>query len=333
MTQSPIKTEKSSISLTDEQVSRLKHQPDTDQGLRDQALMCLLLNEKLAVKSISSLRATVLDTTSKVLILSPEEELPLTEETFRTLQTYVTRTTPAALLLQASVSNGELSGGGMTPGAIYGRVEHLGSVLGLQGKLTVEACYAYHNPLVPVPRKRRRRAFQVPAREWERDIIQQSFVLPATSIDRLMSGLAELEVWLSSIQAVQQGGNLTPRFEHVCQQIDDRCATLAAELASLQRVVKILPLHIMLLRLFPHLDITESLLLKLEVYATGLLTDAFLAGTPRQTAEERACRECSRVISHEIGEEKLPALEDLLRGIVFYASMHAQRRIEARIQE
>src|SRR4051812_7139948 len=109
------------IILSQQQANQLKHRPDTGQGLRDQALMCLLLNEKLPIQAISTLRATAPDTHAKVLVLSADVELPLTVEIFITLQMYVTRTHPSVMVLQGSVSNGELDGGMMTAGAIYGR--------------------------------------------------------------------------------------------------------------------------------------------------------------------------------------------------------------------
>lgn len=77
--------------LTDQQAHTLKHQPDTGQGLRDQVLMSLLLNEKLSVKVMSMLRVSTFDRLTQTLILTPDaqEELPLTAETFRVLNEYV----------------------------------------------------------------------------------------------------------------------------------------------------------------------------------------------------------------------------------------------------
>ncbi|WP_220211230.1 hypothetical protein [Reticulibacter mediterranei] len=53
--------------LTEQQARSLKHQPDTGQGLRDQVLMCFLLNEKLPVKVISALHVSAFDRTAKTL--------------------------------------------------------------------------------------------------------------------------------------------------------------------------------------------------------------------------------------------------------------------------
>jgi hypothetical protein len=326
------------IPLTDQQARGLKHQPDTGQGLRDQVLMCLLLNEKLPVRAISTLRVTAFDALAKALVLpGGGEELPLTEETFLALREYVTRTTPSVNLVQASVSNGELSGGGITPGAIYASIEHLGAALGLREKLTVEACYAYQDPSITVPRPRKR----VTPQETEPPSQQKCsklgttcppFSSPGTSIDRLMGGLANLEEWLGAILRIQQSGNITPHLEDLCIQIDAQCETLNAELASLRQVVKVLPLHFMLLRLFPQREdgMSEPLLLRLEVCATTQLSEAFLASLPRPSAEERAYRACERLVAKELGEEPLEKLSDLLRGVVVYAGMHTQRQLDAR---
>ena len=316
------------ISLTDQQARFLKHQPDTGQGLRDQVLMCLLLNEKLPVKMVSILRASAFDSAAKTLVLPPgdDEELPLTEETYRVLREYVTRTTPSVNLVQASVSNGELSGGGITPGAIYARVEHLGAALGLREKLTIEACYAYKDTLVPIPKPQRRVVPQSakPTKLAERvdpEGTYPPFTSPRTSIDTLMGGLANLEGWLETILHIQQSGNITPRLEQLCAQVDTQCEALDSELALLRQVVKVLPLHFMLLRLFPlSVDgMSEPLLLKLELCATTSLTESFAASLPRSVAEERAYRACERLAAKELGGDMVEGLADLLMGIVVYA--------------
>ncbi|GHP00637.1 hypothetical protein KSF_106840 [Reticulibacter mediterranei] len=257
----------------------------------------------------------------------------MTEETFRVLHEYVKRTTPAANLIQASVSNGELSGGGMTPGAIYARVEHLGAVQGFKGKLTVEACYAYHDPSITVPKPCKRTLTKAvePQRPQQCEHVPPSLASPTMSLERLMEGLSHLEERLGALVYIQQGGNITPHLESVCMQLDAECETLEVELASLRQVVKVLPLHFMLLRLFPQREalLSESLLLRLEVCATTNLSEAFLAALLRSTAEEHAYRACARLVAQELGEDVVERLADLLRGVVVYAGMHTQRQIDA----
>lgn len=324
------------IVLSQHQANQLKHHPDTGQGLRDRVLMCLLLNEKLPVKIISTLRATSLDTDARVLVLSDDEELPLTEETFATLQVYVARTHPSVMLLQVSVSNGELDGGGMTAGAIYGRVAHLGEVIGLKEKLTVEACLNYSNPQVSEPPRIRKRTLKQTADlepsavTADKSLASPAFPHPRMSIDTLIEGLGNLDAWLRKIVHIQQEGNITPDLDLLCEQADAQCAALSGELLALQQVVTILPLHCMLLRLFSRIDeaISEPMLLQLEMRATASFLTSFEESQPRSVAEERAVQVCESLLRNHVSEEKLTSCQDLLRGIAIYAGMHAQRKRE-----
>jgi hypothetical protein len=325
------------IMLSQQQANQLKHQPDTGQGLRDQALMCLLLNEKLPIKVISNLRATAVDTDARVLVLSDDEEMPLTEETFATLQAYVARTHPSVMLLQRSISNGELDGGGMGVGPIYKRIEHLGEGIGLKEKLTVEACFSYVSPQGTCPPSIRKRTprqaadIQSPVNASDMSLISPpSFTHPRMSIDTLIEGLGNLDAWLGKIMHIQQEGNITPDLDLLCEQADAQCAALSGELLALQQVVTILPLHCMLLRLFSRIDeaISEPMLLHLEMRATASFLTSFEESQPRSVAEERAVQVCESLLRNHVSEEKLTSCQDLLRGIAIYAGMHAQRKRE-----
>lgn len=234
------------------------------------------------------------------------------------------------------MSNGELSGGGITPAAIYARVAQLGAALGLREKLTVAACYAYHDSSIIVPQRRKRvvpldteRPAHLPRREAD-DPPSVLFVSPQTSIERLMDSLTRLEEWFGMISRMQLSGNVAPHLEHLCTQLDAQCTILETELASLHQVVKILPLHIIILRLFPQREdmVSDPFLLKLEVCATTVLTDAFLAALPRSLAEEQAYHACVYVAAQELGEENVAGVTDLLQSVVVYAGMHAQRQLE-----
>lgn len=322
------------IMLSQQQVNQLKHQPDTGQGLRDQALMCLLLNEKLPVKVISTLRATAVDIDARVLVLSDDEELPLTEETFATLQAYVARTHPSVMLLQKSISNGELDGGGMGVGPIYKRIEHLGDAIGLKEKLTVEACFSYVSPQGTCPPSIRKRTprqaanIQPPVIASDKSLISPpSFTHPQISIDTLIEGLGDLDSWLREIVHIQQEGNITPDLYLLCEQVDEQCASLSGELLALQRVVNILPLHFMLLRLYSQIDeaISEPMLLRLEICATDSFLASIKESQPRLVAEDQAVQACESLLRNYVSEEKLTNCRNLLRGIAFYAWLHAQR--------
>ena len=328
------------VVLTREQACKLKRQHDTPQGLRDQLLMCLLLNEKLSVKVISELRASSVDLAKRVLVLpSGEEELPLTDETWRTLQAYVEKTTPTGDLLQGSVSNGDLNGG-MKYTSIYARVEHLGHVLGLPGKLTIEACHAYHDPAIPVPQARKRMkcsallpptqllpALSIAGRSAPQGLLS----LPPHSIDVVMTGLAQLDEWLRDIQRIRREGDLSLSFETLCLKASAFCTPLVTELIGLQRVISVLPLHAMLVRLFPHMEesIAETLLYSFEWCVMASLTESLAASMPRNAAEDRAYHECEPLAQRHLGDVKLAECADLLRSMVVYASMVVQRRMDA----
>lgn len=320
--------------LAREHASKLKRQHDTPQGLRDQLLMCLLLNEKLSVKVVSELRASSVDLAERVLELPPgEEEIPLTDETWRTLQAYVEKTTPTGYLLQGSVSSGDLNGS-MKYSSIYVRVEHLGHALNLPGKLTVEACHAYRDPAQAVPQVRKcaKRSTAQPPRAYTgtAGAAQQGLLSPPShSIDELIAGLAQLDEWLGEIARIRREGDLSLAFEALCLKASAFCAPLVAELAGLQQVISILPLHAMLIRLFPRLaEESEALLFSLEWCASASLSEALAAGVPRHAAEDRAYRECEQLAQRHLGDAKLVQCADLLRSMVVYASMAALRRIE-----
>ena len=336
MNESALTAARTPVALTREHASKLKRQNETPQGLRDQLLLCLLLNEKLSVRVISELRATSVDLAEKVLVLpSGEEELPLTDETWRTLQVYVEKTTPTGYLLQGSVSSGELNGS-MKDSSIYVRVEHLGHALGLPGKLTVEACHAYRDPALVVPQVRRRvrRSTAQPLLTHERAAEAALAGLlspPVQSIDVLVAGLAQLDEWLGEIQRIRREGDLSLAFEELCLKASGFCAPLLAELTGLQQVISVFPLHAMLVRLFPRLEegFSEALLLSLEWCAIASLSESLTARVPRHAAEDRAYRACEQLARSNLGGEQLAECADLLRSMVGYASMVAQRRIQA----
>lgn len=335
MNESALTAARPLVVLTRDHASKLKRQNETPQGLRDQLLLCLLLNEKLSVRVISELRATSVDLAEKVLLLpSGEEELPLTDETWRTLQAYVEKTTPTGYLIQGSVSNGDLNGS-MKDSSIYVRVEHLGHALGLPGKLTVEACHAYRDPVLVVPqvRKRTQRPTAQPLLAYEKaaEAAPPGFLSPPSqSIDVLIAGLAQLDEWLGEIQRIQREGDLSLTFEELCLKASGFCALLLAELTGLQQVMSVLPLHAMLVRLFPRLEegLSEALLLSLEWCAIASLSESLAAGVPRHAAEDRAYRACEQLARSHLGDEQLAGCADLLRSMVGYASMVAQRRIQ-----
>jgi len=336
MNKSALADVRPSVVLTGEYASKLKHQHQTPQGMRDQLLMCLLLNEKLSVRVISELRASSADQAQRTLVLpSGEEELPLTDETWRTLQAYVQMTTPTGYLLQGSVSNGDLNGS-MKDSSIYVRVEHLGQVLGLPGRLTIEACHAYRDPALVIPQARKRAipALTLSARPSEQaaGADQQGLLsLPAASIDAVMAGLAQLDECLSAIERIRREGDLSMAFEELCLKASGFCASLVAELADLQRVISVLPLHAMLVRLFPHMEEygSEALLYSLEWCAIASLSEALTAGVPRLAAEDRAYRACEQLALRYLDETQLHAFADKLKSLVVYACMVTQRRIEA----
>jgi hypothetical protein len=326
--------------LTREHACKLKRQHDTPQGLRDQLLMCLLLNEKLSVRVISELRASSVDLTQRVLELpSGEEELPLTDETWWTLQAYMEKTTPTGDLLQGSVSNGDLNGG-MKYTSIYTRVEHLGHVLGLQGKLTIEACHTYHDPAIPVPQARKRIKHStslpptplLPALSIVEGIAPRELLsLPSSSVDVMMTGLAQLDEWLRDIQCIRREGDLSFTFEELCLKASAFCVPLVTELVGLQRVISVLPLHAMLVRLFPRIEegMSEALLFSLEWCIMASLSESLAASMPRNAAEDQAYHEGTRLAQRHLGDMKLAECADLLRSMVMYASMVVQRRMDA----
>ena len=319
----------STVVVTDSLARSLKRQPDTEQGLRDQLLMCFVLNEKLPARVMSGLRASSVDVDARVVVIPPgEQEMPLTDETLDTLRRYQALAVPTGYLLQGSLSNGDLHGG-MTTSAIYARVEHLGGLLKVNGKLTVVACYAYQGGGVPQVRGC---SLAQAAPPWEARVILPGdpVSLPEESLDTIIGGLADLEGLLGSLLRVQYGGDLAPAFERSCWQAAVHCTELANDLAALGRVVKLLPLHFLLLRLFPSVlaDISEKLLFALEIAGEACLRECFAGGMPRTIAEERAVQVCEQLARQEVVEEKLARLQDLLYGMVINASMRVQRTIE-----
>lgn len=126
----------SAVSISKEQATELKNQPDTPQGRRDTLLMCLLLDHGLRCGEIADLKPEHF-TTDGLLVFYREkvdktQTHKLTSDTQSALKKYLEVCEPTSTLLLGSKKSGKLEGT-MSRRAITMRAMTLGKRVGLEG--------------------------------------------------------------------------------------------------------------------------------------------------------------------------------------------------------
>lgn len=132
------------VSISKEQATLLKSQPDTPQGRRDALLMCLLLDHGLRCGEIAGLKAEHLSGSMLVFYREKVDKIQthyLTSDTLRAMLRYLETCTPEDRLLLGSDKTGAMSGT-MSTRAITKRVAVLGQRIGLKG-LSAHDCRHY----------------------------------------------------------------------------------------------------------------------------------------------------------------------------------------------
>lgn len=126
------------VRITARQAAALKQQPDTPQGRRDAALMCLLLEMGLRVGEVAALRVEDFDLAAgTVTFYRPKVDLTQTHtlppRTFTAVHSYCRQDVDAAgPFLRGSRKGGQLTGN-MSTRAITKRVGYLGAQVGARG--------------------------------------------------------------------------------------------------------------------------------------------------------------------------------------------------------
>jgi integrase len=136
------------VSLTPDQASALKRQPDTPQGRRDALLMCLMLDLGLRVGEVAGLTVDCFDLEAGELrFYRPKvhktQTHRLTADTLQAARAYLSQDAPALGSIWRASANkgdgkeayqaGELTGQGMSTRAITDRVGALGELVGVEG--------------------------------------------------------------------------------------------------------------------------------------------------------------------------------------------------------
>jgi integrase len=134
------------ISISDEQATLLKAQPDTPQGRRDRLMMCLLLDHGLRAGELAGLLVSNIDLVNGVMSfdrpkVDMEQNHKLSADTLRALHAWVGDCSDG-FLLRGSRKGGKLDGNGMGEIAITVRVKELGERIGLYG-LSAHDCRHY----------------------------------------------------------------------------------------------------------------------------------------------------------------------------------------------
>ncbi len=137
------------VIISPEQAGKLKTQPNTPQGRRDQVMMCLLLDHGLRVGELVGLDIEDIDLESGLLhFFRPKvgktQSHRLSKDTFQSLQSYkdLGDMPFRGPLLRRSLKNEELSSQGMTQRAVTKRVKTLGEHIGIFG-LSAHDCRHY----------------------------------------------------------------------------------------------------------------------------------------------------------------------------------------------
>ena len=118
------------------QVADLKVQPSTPQGVRDQLLMCLLLDHGLRAEEVAELPVTAIDTKSGELRVyrgkvDKTQTHKLTAATLRAWVAYQPYAPGIGFMLRGSRKGGSLDDTRMSTRAIYNRVGVLGEAIGI----------------------------------------------------------------------------------------------------------------------------------------------------------------------------------------------------------
>lgn len=127
------------VSITPEQVTDLKTQPDTPQGHRDAVIMCLLLDHGLRVGELALLEVTAFDVKAATFTfyrpkVDKVQTHRMTPDTIRAMAVWLATDAPAmGPLLRGSRKGGHLTGAGMSERAITERVRDLGESIGVHG--------------------------------------------------------------------------------------------------------------------------------------------------------------------------------------------------------
>jgi integrase len=133
-------------SISDEQATLLKAQPDTPQGRRDRLMMCLLLDHGLRAGELAGLLVSNIDLVNGVMSFDRpkvdlEQNHKLSADTLRALHAWMGDCSEG-FLLRGSRKGGKLDGNGMGEIAITVRVKELGERIGLHG-LSAHDCRHY----------------------------------------------------------------------------------------------------------------------------------------------------------------------------------------------
>lgn len=144
-----------STHITPKQADILKNNPPTPQGLRDNLLMCLLLEHGLRCGEVALLKTSAINLDESTITfyrpkvkLNPDKAHPthiLTQDALLAAKKYFNAVNPDSYgpLLLASRKSGQLiRGQGMSDRAITGRVESLGKALGI-AHLSAHDCRHY----------------------------------------------------------------------------------------------------------------------------------------------------------------------------------------------
>jgi integrase len=124
------------VTLTTEQVSALKDQPDTPQGRRDSFLMCLLLDHGLRCGEVAALTPESINLANGTLTFYRQkvhktQNHNLTRDTLLAALRYLEVCKPVGKLLMGSRKGGKLEGV-MSERAITDRVRELGERIGVK---------------------------------------------------------------------------------------------------------------------------------------------------------------------------------------------------------
>jgi integrase len=127
------------IVLSKAQAKELKAQPDTPQGRRDRALLCLMLDLGLRVGEVAGLTVDAVDLKrGELTFYRPKVDKVQTHRLVNGLQAamadYMAQDAPeSGALLRGSRKGGHLTGAGMSERAITARVRYLGEQAGIEG--------------------------------------------------------------------------------------------------------------------------------------------------------------------------------------------------------
>lgn len=165
----------------------------------------------------------------------------------------------------------------------------------------------------------------------------QSLQLPLSTAIKHLNELFETFQALessfgASIAALELTCSVDPAFDHVCHRLERDCADLQTQLEAMRHSIDLLPIHAVIVRLFPgyHTYVDEQGVWELEGVGRSVFESRLKAGDSEGQACNSAHAACVAHALKQLDKQDLFDLPDdmcwLIQGILEQVKMLLSRR-------